>query len=196
MAAVGCGPSGRGRAPAGASAHGRLGILAVLVLGLFGSTGCGIDSPSLDVPPQTGATGPSARAPAAPASGVPTTYVGLGSPRRAFGRGHREAASAPAAARVAKGPVATDVRTNAAGRVTGYVTTFNFRPPISDQQRLALAVGVGDLPADRITVSASPNCLVYASPTMKRLVGMLYTSVLTTPGTKTAQVRVTPTPTC
>jgi len=31
---------------------------------------------------------------------------------------------------------------------------------------------------------------------MKRLVGMLYTSVLTTPGSKTAAVRTTPTPNC
>jgi len=165
----------------------------MLALGVFGSTGCGIDSPSLDVPPQSGVTG--ALTPA-PASGVPSTYTGLGSRRQAFGRGHREAPSPGRAAGSGKGQVASSVRADPAGRVTGYVMSFDYQPPISDLQRLASAVGVGDLPADRITVKSAATCLVYASPTMKRLVGMLYTSVLTTPGSKTAAVRTTPTPNC
>jgi hypothetical protein len=74
--------------------------------------------------------------------------------------------------------------------------TFNYDPPVSDPQRLASAVGIADLPADRITVKSQATCIVYASPTMKKLVGMLYTSVTTTPGSTTADVRATPAPTC
>lgn len=180
-------------AGAASAARGRAAILAALALGVFGSTGCAVDSPSLDVPAQTGATG--ALTPP-PASGVPSTYTGLGSRRQAFGHGHRTASSTGGAASAGKGPVASSVTTNAAGRVTGYVISFNYQPPLSDLQRLASAVGLGDLPADRITIKAAPTCLVYASPTMKRLVGLLYTSVLTTPGSKTAEVRVMPTPSC
>jgi hypothetical protein len=192
------GVSGSRRRSVGAVAFGARGrartrAVAVLALGMFGSTGCAVDSPSLDVPAQTGATG--ALTPP-PASGVPSTYTGLGSRLQAFDRGHRTASSARAAAGAGKGPVASEVTTNAAGRVTGYVTTFNYQPPLSDLQRLASAVDLGDLPADRITTRAGPTCLVYASPTMKRLVGRLYTSVLTTPGSRTADVAVTQTPSC
>ena len=155
-------------------------------------SGCGIDSPSLDVPAHSGVTG---NLTPAPASGVPSTYTGLGSHAPAFARGHREAAVA-VGGKAGKGPVASNVATDAAGRVTGYLVTFNYQPPLADIERLASAVGISDLPADRITVRSTATCLVYASPTMKRLVGMLYTSVLTTPGSSTAQVRTTPTATC
>jgi hypothetical protein len=154
--------------------------------------GCGLDSPSLDVPAQSGATG--ALAPP-PASGVPSTYTGLGSHTKAFARGHREARLANAA-RAGKGEVASDITTSPAGRVTGYVATFNYQPPLSDLQRLVSAVGIADLPADRITVRSTATCLVYASPTMKTLIGMLYTRVVSAAGSSTADVSATPTPTC
>ena len=131
----------------------------------------------------------------APASGVPSTYTGLGSRTQAFARGHREARLARAA-KAGKGEVASDITTSPAGRVTGYVATFNYQPPLSDLQRLVSAVGIADLPADRITVRSTASCLVYASPTMKKLIGMLYTRVVTTPGSGTAEIAATPTPTC
>lgn len=159
-------------------------VVGLLALTAVGATGCAVDSPALDVPPQTGVTG--ALTPA-PASGVPSTYTGLGSHTAAFARGHREATLA-AAAKAGKGEIASDIRTTA-GRVTGYVATFNYQPRLSDAERLASAVGIGDLPADRITIRSAAACLVYASPTMKKLVGMLYTSVVTTPGSTTAQVQ-------
>ncbi|HEY5198351.1 MAG TPA: hypothetical protein VIJ51_15125 [Solirubrobacteraceae bacterium] len=170
----------------------RAGVAAALALAAFGATGCALDSPSLDVPSGSGVTG--ALTPA-PASGVPSTYTGLGSHTRAFSRGHREA-PAGRAAKAGKGPIASSVTANSAGRVTGYLVTFNYQPALSDPQRLASAVGIGDLPADRITVKSAATCLVYASPTMKRLVGMLYTNVTTTPGSSTAQVRTVSAPTC
>lgn len=144
------------------------------------------------MPAQSGVTG--ALTPA-PASGVPSSYTGLGARTRAFARGHREAPIGRAS-RDGKGAVASSLRTSRADRVTGYVVTFNYQPPLSDAQRLASAVSLSDLPADRITIKSTATCIVYASPTMKRLVGMLYTSVLTTPGSTTADVRTTPTATC
>jgi hypothetical protein len=163
-----------------------------MALTAVGATGCAVDSPALDVPPQTGVTG--ALTPA-PASGVPSTYTGLGSHTRAFGRGHRETSLA-AAAKAGKGEIASNIRTDAAGRVTGYVVTFNYQPSLPDAERLASAVGLSDLPADRITIRSAGTCLVYASPTMKKLVGMLYTTVTTTPGSITAEVQTTPGSNC
>jgi hypothetical protein len=153
---------------------------------------CAVDSPALDAPSQTGVTG--ALTPA-PASGVPSTYTGLGAHKQAFARGHVDA-SPIRAAKAGKGLIASNVTADTAGRVTGYVMTFNYQPPLSDLQRLASAVGVGDLPADRITVKSSAECIVYASPTMRRLVGMLYTQVTTTPGSSTAAVRTMSTSVC
>jgi hypothetical protein len=170
----------------------RLRYAAVIALAACGATGCAVDSPSLDVPAQTGVT--DALTPT-PASGVPSTYTGIGSHTRAFARGHVEAPLATAA-RAGKGMVDSNLITSAAGRVLGYVVSFNYQPPDSDQERLASAVGIADLPADRITVKSTATCLVFASPTMKKLVGMLYTSVTTTPGSTTAQVRTTPTSSC
>ncbi|HWH11065.1 MAG TPA: hypothetical protein VG165_08050 [Solirubrobacteraceae bacterium] len=170
----------------------RLAGAAALALAATALAGCGIDSPSLDVPAHSGVTG--ALTPA-PASGVPSSYTGLGSHAQAFARGHREAA-ASAAAKAGKGPVVSSIATDAAGRVIAYLVTFNFQPPLTDLERLASAVAIGDLPADRITVKSTATCLVYASPTMKQLVGMLYASVVTIPGSSTAQVRTTPTATC
>jgi hypothetical protein len=166
-------------------------LLAAIAL-TVGASGCGLDSPALDVPPQTGVTG--ALTPA-PASGVPSTYAGLGSRTRAFARGHHEAPLA-GAAKDGSGPITSSVTSDTAGRVTGYVVTFNYRPRLSDVQRLASAVGISDLPADRITTRSTATCIVYASPTMRRLVGALYTGVTTTPSSSTARVRTTPTPVC
>jgi hypothetical protein len=168
------------------------GVVGLMTVTALGIAGCAVDSPALDVPSQTGVTG--ALTPA-PASGVPSTYTGLGSHTRAFARGHRETSLA-AAAKAGKGAVASNIRTNAAGRVTGYVVTFNYQPSLADAERLASAVGISDLPADRITVKSAATCLVYASPTMKKLVGMLYTSVTTTPGSTTARVQTTPSSNC
>jgi hypothetical protein len=171
---------------------GAVGVVGLIALSTVGAAGCAVDSPALDVPAQTGATG--ALTPA-PASGVPSTYTGLGSHTSAFARGHRETSLA-AAAKSGKGEIASNIRTSAAGRVTGYVVTFNYQPSLPDAERLASAVGIGDLPADRITVRSAATCLVYASPTMKKLVGMLYTSVVTTPESTTAEVRATPGSSC
>lgn len=167
-------------------------LAAMVVLSAFGAAGCGLDSPALEVPPQTGVTG--ALTPP-PASGVPSTYTGLGARAEAFARGHREA-PITGAAKAGNGPVASNVTLDPVGRVTGYVVTFNYHPRLSDLQRLASAVGVGDLPADRVTTRSTATCLVYASPTMKRLVGALYTGVTTAPGSSTASVRTTRTPAC
>jgi hypothetical protein len=174
-----------GRPPLGRRRPAVAAVTALLGFAAVGVTGCAVDSPALDVPAQTGVTG--ALTPA-PASGVPSTYTGLGSHTASFARGHRETTLA-AAGKAGKGIVASDVRTNAAGRVTGYVATFNYQPSLPDAQRLASAVGIGDLPADRITIRSSATCLVYASPTMRKLVGLLYTRVVTTPGSSTAQVQ-------
>jgi hypothetical protein len=165
-------------------------VRVALAIGVaaFGAAGCAVDNASLDVPPQTGVTG--ALTPA-PASGVPSSYTGLGSRTKAFARGHHEGSAGST-----EGGTVSQVKTSGAGRVTGYVITFNYQPPLSDAQRLASAVAIADLPADRITIRSTSTCIVYASPTMKRLVGMLYTSVMTTPGSTSAQVRTTPTRTC
>jgi hypothetical protein len=166
---------------------------AGLLLVVLGLAGCGLDSPSLDVPGHP-ATTPGALTPA-PASGVPSSYTGLGSRTAAFARGHREATPARAA-KAGKGEIVSNVETSSAGRVIGYFVTFNYQPPLPDLQRLASAVEIDDLPADRITVKSAATCIVFASPTMRKLVGMLYTSVTTTPGSTTATVRTRRTSTC
>jgi hypothetical protein len=88
------------------------------------------------------------------------------------------------------------VRVDAAGRVTGWTATFDARPPLSDYERVADAAGVSDLPRDRITVTSARDCLVFGSPSLKRLIGASYASVTTVPGARTAVVQSTAKPAC
>jgi hypothetical protein len=80
--------------------------------------------------------------------------------------------------------------------VTGYQVRFDDRPALSDYERLVSAAGVADLPRDRSTVSLGADCVVYGSPSLKRLVGTSYTRVTTTPGTTAASVQITTAPGC
>jgi hypothetical protein len=152
--------------------------------------GCG-DNAAVVVP--TVASGPGAR-PAASGSGpaLPGTYSGLGARRAVFAANHRESARG----RGAGVPLVSAVASDPAGRVTGYQVEWNDRPPLSDYERLVSAAGLDDVPRDRITVSQAANCLIYGSPSLKRLIGVSYVRVTTTPGTVTASVQGASRPTC
>ncbi len=154
------------------------------------------DSASIVVPATTASRAPAGsgsgagRAASGPA--IPSGYAGLGAPAAAFARAHQESARG----RGRGVPLISGVAVGAGGRVTAYDVQFNDRPPRSDYERLVAATGVSDLPRDRVTVTEGVNCLVFGSPSLKRLIGVAYTRVTTTRRTATAAVRSIPNPTC
>lgn len=132
---------------------------------------------------------------ARPASGARprlSNYTGLGASSGAFAASHRESARG----RGPGEPLWTVKALDRSGRVTAFEIQFNDSPPLSDYERLVSATGVRGLPRDHSTVAEGTDCLVYGSPMLKALLGLAYVRVTTTPGTRTADVTSTPTPTC
>ncbi len=165
------------------------GPLAAVVLALAVGA-CG-DSAAVVVPPTT-PTRPAPAGGTAAGPAIPSNYAGLGAPSRTFAQAHQESPRG----RGAGVPLVSGVQLDAAGRVTGWVVAFNDRPPLSDYERIVDAAAVADLPRDRITVSTAHNCLVFGSPSLKRLIGVSYASVTTVAASTTAAVQSRARPTC
>ncbi|MGI8802354.1 MAG: hypothetical protein ACR2KV_09315 [Solirubrobacteraceae bacterium] len=135
---------------------------------------------------------PATRAGTGAGPAVPSGYAGLGARNRVFAAAHLESARG----RGAGVPLVSNVAVDPADRVTDYTVQFNDRPPLSDFERLAEAAGVADLPRDRSTITRAAVCLVFGSPALKRLIGLSFVRVTTTPGTATARVEGVAKPGC
>jgi hypothetical protein len=82
------------------------------------------------------------------------------------------------------------------GRVTAYHVITNFRPRLSNRERIMLLAGV-NLPSDATKTRINRStCIVWHSPTLKKLIGMAYAAGTTRTGMTTARMRGEGTPHC
>jgi hypothetical protein len=122
------------------------------------------------------------------------SYTGLGSRSAAFTSQHPDEPPNPSA--VHGLDWFTILVTNAQGRVTAFRMDENAEPPEESRERISFARG-SDLPSDAEIVEPNTDtCIVWRSPTLRKLVGEQYAVATTVEGETSAELRAESSPSC
>jgi len=121
-------------------------------------------------------------------------FAGIGSTRAIFvARNTQEPANPSAVPGIAWYTV---LKTDRRSRVTAFMVTENFKPPMGNRGRLLLTAGILLPGPPARSVEETSTCIVWRDPNLKPLVGDEYVASTTLTGTSTAQAEAERSPEC